>query len=127
MKVTLFRNGTWFSGLCLDEITIKTDGEKTIDDLSQFIYQLEQLGYETENHHNNPFKKTEQHEFYNEYEDKVVVRFCYKNKEQLKILKQYNNIENCTTTVEVITRLGALNKLFDDIVNLHKNEYEVIK
>ena len=55
----------------------------------------------------------------------MVVRFDYKNKNELHILKQYNNIENCKTTAEVITRLGFLNNLFNDIVKIFKNEYEL--
>jgi hypothetical protein len=127
MKIQLYRNGTWYSGLCLDEISFNVyNNYADIETINQQKYGLEQLGYEVEDKHNNPFKKTTQFEYYNEYEDKVVVRFDYKNKNELHILKQYNNIENCLTTVEVITRLGALNKLFDDIVKIFKDEYEMV-
>ena len=127
MKIQLYRNGTWYSGLCLDEISFKVYNNFTdIDNIYQQKYGLEALGYEVEDKLNNPFKKITQFEYYNEYEDKVVVRFDYKNKDELHILKQYNNIENCLTTVEVITRLGALNKLFDDIVKIFKDEYEMV-
>ena len=130
MTVRLFRNGSWYAGMCLDEVIIETDGNKTIKDddtkqrLPQKRYELEQLGYEVIDDCNNPFHKTEQYEFYNEYKDKVVVRFNYLYLWRLEIVKQYNSIENCTTTQEVITRLGALNKLFNDIVILYKNDCE---
>lgn len=124
MKVQLYRNGTWYSGLCLDEISFKVeDNFGGIDNIHQHKYGLETLGYEVEDKNNNPFKNVEQFEYYNEYKDKVVVRFDYKNKNELHILKQYNYIENCTTTTEVITRLGMLNNLFSDIVKIFKNEY----
>ena len=126
MKIQLYRNGTWYSGLCLDEISFKVyDVFGEIDNIHQHKYGLETLGYEVEDKHNNPFSKDKQFEYYNEYKDKVVVRFDYKNKNELHILKQYNNIENCNTTAEVITRLGFLNNLFNDIVKIFKNEYEL--
>jgi len=125
MKITLFRNGTWFSGLCLDQVKIKTDGTKTIDDLGQQRYYLEKMGYELQDDCNNPFSKTEQFEYYNESKDKVVVRFSYRDKTVLNVLKQYNDIENCETTAEVITRLGGLNKLHEDIVKLFRDAYGI--
>jgi len=125
MKITIYRSGLWFSGLCLDEVEIKTDHEMNIDDMYQQKYALEELGYEIEDECNNPFMEDKQFEYYNEYKDKVVVRIDYKDKTVLKILKQYNNIENCETTIEVITRLGALNKLHADIVKIFQKEYGV--
>lgn len=125
-KITMYRNGTWYGGLCLDELIIETDKELSFEwenynSVRQQGYELRQLGYEVIDNSNNPFKETTQHEYYNHYDDKVVVRI--KDKTKLVILKQYNSIENCETTVEVITRLGALNKLFDDIVKIYTKEY----
>ena len=126
MKIKVYRNGTWYSGLCLDEITIKTaEDYKDINSIYQEKFALEQLGYEIEDLCNNPFCKTEQFEYRNEYDDKVVVRFEFDKEKPntLYVLKQYNDIENCHTTIQVITRLGALNKLHEDIVKIFTDTY----
>lgn len=128
MKVKIFRNGSWFGGLCLDEVTIKTDERyKDINSIYQEDFYLKKLGYEIEDLCNNPFTTVEQFEYRNEYDDKVVVRFDFDKEKPntLYVLKQYNEIENCSTTVEVITRLGALNKLQDDIVKIFTDCYGV--
>ena len=123
MKVILYRNGTWYQGLCLDEITIEMRKENSIDKMYQQDYELKRLGYELEDRNNNPFKETTQFEYFNEYKDTVVVRVDYKNTKMLQILKQYNNIENCKTTLEVLVRLGALHKLHEDIINIFRKQY----
>jgi hypothetical protein len=127
MKIVLFRNGTWYSGLCLDEIEIKCENQMNIEEMHQQVYPLEQLGYEIDNHHNNPFCTTEQFEYRNEFDDRVIVRVDWEDKTILQVLKQYDKIENCNTTAEVIERLGALNKIFNDVVKIFRKEYGIQK
>jgi hypothetical protein len=127
MKVEIYRNGTWYSGLCLDEVSIKCDKEMNIEHMYQQERALKEIGYEIKDQGNNPFSRADQFEYYNKYQDKVVVRVWWKDKTIIYILKQYEKIENCQTTVEVITRLGALNELHNDVVNIFQKEYGLIE
>jgi hypothetical protein len=127
MKIQVYRNNTWYSGLCLDDVLIKCDKEMNIENMYQYINRFEKMGYEVEDLLNNPFTKTEQFEYYNKYDDKVVVRVQYQDKSIIEVVKQYNKIENCDTTIEVITRLGALNKLHEDVVRVFQKEYGINK
>lgn len=124
MKIKLFRNITWYSGMYLDEISFLTN-YTDINDIHQNGYELSKKGYEIDDRANNPFGKIEQFEYINEFGDKVIVLFDYHIKNKLIIYKNFDDIDECITTAQVIQRLGSIQKLYDDVVEIFRMNYEI--
>jgi hypothetical protein len=134
-KIGIYRNGTWYEGLYLDEVEVKVhedyldaNVEKAgIQAFWQLTSHFENKGYEVIDHHNNPFRTTEEYTYFIEEDkdnDSVYVRYDA-DKRALIIGKNLPRCAGIYTTKDLIKRLLKLDDLYNDVVQIFTEYYGI--